>query len=274
MTNHDDEPEHHEAEGAGRARTCRASTLGVIAWSALVALLVLRGTDIITSDACVAAGGIWLIGGGCLGSPIPALRLTPYLSMLLGCGVGFCAVFLSGLIMVGRMKPDTLVAFSLVSLVAFSIHAINGSGIILKDRQQRDQIERQRRQIEWFEDYVAQVGAAEREKGRARGRIEGLEIAHEEQIRSLETLKGVGDMPLETIEAWRTAMAREIGMSEDGRMRQILRAVPDLDESADAESTLGLMPRRGYRLPPRAEIAPSNCRVMRPTGTARRGPGS
>lgn len=274
MTIHDDEPEHQKSEGAGGARTRRAGTLGVIAWSALVALLALRGTGVITSDAWVSAGGIWLIGAGCLGSPIPALRLTPYLSMVLGCAVGGCAAFLSGLILVGRMRPDTLVAFSLVALVAFSIHAINGSGATLKDRQQRAQIERQRRQIEWVEEYAAQVGAAERDKGRAEGRIEGLEIAHREQIRSIETLKGLEDMPLETVEAWWGAMGREIGMSGDGAARQILRVVPDPDDPADAQSTLGLTPLRGYRLPSRAEIAPPNCRPMRPTGTSRRGPGT
>lgn len=278
MTVHDDEAEHQTTGHETRSRTCRAGILGVAAWIALVTLLILRGTGVITSDKWVATGGIWLIGGGCLGSPLSPLRRVPYVSMLIGCGFGFCAAFLSGLILVGRMHPNTLVAYSLVSLVAFATRAIDGSGAALRERQQRELIELQRRQIEWFEKCVEQISADQRAKGRAEGRIEGLEIAHGEQLRRIEALEGVKSVPLETVENWYMTVVREMGRLGKPR-HHILRAVPDpapqdapLDSNA-LESTQELFLWRGYRAP-RGEIGPSACRAMRPTGTGHRAPGS
>lgn len=207
MTTQD--PTHHQTAPDWTSRFIRslagrrAIAAGIAFWAAaLIELLFYVNGFGIHSAVQFALLEIWLLSAGCGGSPILAIRaLGRYLSaqtcLLLGLTSGGCAVLLTGLTLGGRMHPSPLaITFSLVPLLAFSIHCVNGAEAQHNTTRLNTRIRRlENDNIELTRAVRALSEALEcaREESETAfydGRRRGLELSRDAALARLEALAG------------------------------------------------------------------------------------
>lgn len=241
-----DEPLHQPITGRRLAEIAtgitnrRAGSIGVVFWAVGILALVLYATNVITSDLDFAMIDTWAIGAGCVGSPILALRLfgrtlTPYVSVLVGCCSFVAAAVLTALTAIGQMRPGALtITFSLVLFLALGTHALNSADIALKQDAKDERIEELEARVAELEQQVERAHEEGFDDGRDAGRLEGLGLARDEQLRRLRALESVKGVPLEAIETWYMHAFAEVN-ALDMAERPLLRIVPDPFADAPTE---------------------------------------
>jgi hypothetical protein len=162
-------------------RSPRATwSTGAALWGAGALALALHANHVALPDPVrFSMLDSWLIGLGCLGCPVLALRalgrrLTPTACLFIG-GIMFAfAVMLTALILAGEMHPAPLDAtFGLILPEALGIHAVNAADVELRAAR-REQAAYQRGRIDVLTETLEQRYAA------AAGleRLEQIDLPH------------------------------------------------------------------------------------------------
>lgn len=174
-------------------RSPRATwSTGIALWGASAIALALHANHLALPDPVrFSMLDSWLIGLGCLGCPVLALRslgrhLTLAACVFIG-GIMFtCALLLTALILTGQMHPTPIDAsFGLILPEALGIHAVNAADVELR--------------------------AMRREQAAYRaGRIDALADTLDERYAALAGLEHLGQMDLPALEAIADIVAAHI----------------------------------------------------------------
>ena len=213
-----------------------AGLVAALLWSAAVVCLILYAHSRILGPTDFSMVESWLIGLGCIGAPIVALRLlgrflTPVTALCVAGMLTACAGMLTVLVVTGQIRVAPIVAiFALILPEAGAIHAVNAADSQVKIEQ-----------------------------ARRRGRLEGLALAEQAQLRRAEDLCVVKGMPREAVENLYRAVTAELAAA-GLEVRSPLRLVHNAEDDAPTEEIA-----RVYR----TGIAASNMRTrpVRAIGT-------
>lgn len=172
--------------------------VGAAFWVGGILALILHAVGVALCDATTfAILDTWLIGLGCLGCPILAIRtlrrrLTPYVYMLIGAVAAACALLLTILTEIGEMHPDTLdVTFALMLLLAGGIHAVNAADTELH-------------------------GARAHDEGYQAGRIDALTETLDQRYAALAGIEWIEDLSLGELEQLADVVDKRITVLHNG----------------------------------------------------------
>lgn len=261
----------------------RAITLGIGFWAAALIELVFYVNRIgPVSDVDFALFEIWMLGAGFGGSPILAIRalgrhLTDRGCLLLGFGAFTAALLLTGLTLGGQMHPSPLaITFSLVPLLAFAIHCVNGAEVQYKTARLQERIELLEAENRVLASSVrslresldsVDVGAELFYEGRKRG----LELARDASLGRLENLLGK-KIPAEALEDWCLRMTEDLEEALGGQHPD-LHVVPAIEAADTVE-----LPKPSQILPfrrlARGEPWTAAPEAEQPRANGHRAPGS